>query len=67
MGDEAERKPPARREYTAFETARSIAGLLIVAAVVCIGVALMAAAPWMRVSPDCSVFCVIEKDLAEYF
>jgi len=46
---------------------RAIVGFLLVTAIVSGGIALMATAPWMRVSHDCSIFCVIARDLEGFF
>ena len=53
--------------YSAFQTIRAILLFLLVAAVIAGAIGLMATAPWMRVSFDCSILCVIELDFREFF
>lgn len=53
--------------YSAFQTFRAIMMFVIVAALIAAGIGLFSTAPWMRVSFDCSIFCVIEQDLREFF
>ena len=57
----------APASYGAFDTLRAVIGFLVFFAVLSLGVVLMATAPWMRVSHDCSVFCVIATDIEEFF
>lgn len=44
-------------------------GLAMLSGVVVIGAVLgvMIIAPWGRASPDCSIYCVLEQKLDEYF
>ena len=53
--------------YTPLRTLVSIAGFLLFFAAVALSVALIATAPWMRVSPDCSVVCVFANDIGDLF
>ena len=53
--------------YSAFQTIRSIVLFILVAAVIAGLISLLSTAPWMRVSFDCSIFCVIERDIADFF
>ena len=53
--------------YTPFRTLLSIAGFLLFFAAVALSIALIATAPWMRVSPDCSVVCVFANDIKDFF
>ncbi len=53
--------------YSAFQTLRAIVLFLIVAAMIAAAIGLLSTAPWMRVSFDCSIFCVIELDIREFF
>ena len=53
--------------YSAFQTIRAIVLFLLVAAVIAAAIGLMATAPWMRVAFDCSILCVIELDIREFF
>ena len=53
--------------YTPFRTLLSIAGFLLFFAAIALSIALIATAPWMRVSPDCSVVCVFANDIKDFF
>ncbi len=53
--------------YSAFQTIRAIVLFVIVAAVIAGAIGLFSTSPWMRVSHDCSIFCVIETDVREFF
>lgn len=53
--------------YSAFQTVRSIVLFVLAAAVIAGLIGLLSTAPWMRVSHDCSIFCVIEQELREFF
>lgn len=58
-------KAPA--SYSPFRTLISILGFLVFFAVIGLTIGVMAAAPWMRVSHDCSVVCVFAKDIKDFF
>ena len=53
--------------YAPFRTVVSIVGFLCFFAAVALSIALIATAPWMRVSPDCSVICVFANDIKDLF
>ncbi len=53
--------------YSALQTIRSIVLFVLAAAAIAGLIGLLSTAPWMRVSHDCSIFCVIEQELREFF
>ena len=55
------------QSYSAFQTIRAIVLFVLVAAMIAGAIGLLSTAPWMRVSFDCSIFCVIERDLVDFF
>jgi hypothetical protein len=57
----------ARARQSPMRTLRSVVGFLVFFTLVAFTIAMISTAPWMRVSPDCSVVCVFLQDLKDFF